>query len=77
MGIGNPGTGSGSRKAHASDVDIPRALEIEETLQHDLMAEIKVFAAQCPRSAGAFIHLGATSMDIKDNAEVLQIASRS
>jgi adenylosuccinate lyase len=36
------------------------------------MAEIKVFAAQCP-GAGGIIHLGATSMDIKDNAEVLQI----
>ena len=40
---------------------------------HDLMAELKVFAGQCPRGGG-ILHLGATSMDIKDNAEVLQIA---
>ena len=36
------------------------------------MAEIKVFAEQCPLGGG-ILHLGATSMDIKDNAEVLQI----
>jgi adenylosuccinate lyase len=36
------------------------------------MAEVKVFASQCP-IGGVIIHFGATSMDIKDNAEVLQI----
>jgi adenylosuccinate lyase len=58
--------------SHVNDVDVPRALEIEAKNHHDLMAEIKVYAAQCP-AAGGIIHLGATSMDIKDNAEVLQI----
>ena len=37
------------------------------------MAELKVFAGQCP-VGGGILHLGATSMDIKDNAEALQIA---
>jgi len=59
-------------KAHQNEIDVPRALEIEEKIHHDLMAEIKVYAAQCP-GAGGIIHLGATSMDIKDNAEALQI----
>lgn len=57
---------------HAADIDIPRALELEEKLHHDLMAEIKVYAGQCP-VGGGIIHHGATSMDIKDNAEALQI----
>jgi adenylosuccinate lyase len=57
---------------HALDVDVPRALEIEKINHHDLMAELKVFAEQCP-IGGPILHLGATSMDIKDNAEVLQI----
>ncbi|OQX63043.1 MAG: adenylosuccinate lyase [Anaerolinea sp. 4484_236] len=39
---------------------------------HDLMAEVKVYAQQCSQ-AGGIIHLGATSMDVKDNAVVLQI----
>lgn len=59
-------------QAHANDVDIPRALEIESKIQHDLMAEVMTYSEQCPTARG-IIHLGATSMDIKDNAEVLQM----
>lgn len=62
----------GDLKNHIGDVDVARALEIEKTIHHDLMAEIKVFAGQCP-VGGSVLHLGATSMDIKDNAEVLQV----
>lgn len=60
-------------QAHADEIDMDRALEIEAHNHHDLMAELKVYAGQCP-TAGGVLHLGATSMDIKDNAEVLQIA---
>jgi adenylosuccinate lyase len=57
-------------RAHVDQVDVPRALEIEYEIKHDLMAEVRVFAEQCP-TGGRIIHLGATSMDVKDNAEVL------
>jgi len=60
-------------KAHQAEVDVAESLAMEAKLRHDLMAEIKVYAAQCPLGGG-IIHLGATSMDIKDNAEVLQTA---
>jgi adenylosuccinate lyase len=60
-------------REHEDDIDVAAALQWEESLHHDLMAEIKVYAAQCG-SAGGILHLGATSMDIKDNAEVLQQA---
>ncbi len=59
-------------KDHMHDVDVSRALELEKINHHDLMAEIKVFAEQCPLGGG-ILHMGATSMDIKDNAEVLQM----
>lgn len=59
-------------ESRVSDVDIGRSLEIEEEIRHDLMAEIKAFAEQCPK-AGGIIHLGATSMDIEDNADALRI----
>jgi len=59
-------------KSRALDIDIDRSLAIEAEIRHDLMAEIKVFAEQCPR-AGGVIHLGATSMDIEDNADALRI----
>jgi adenylosuccinate lyase len=61
-------------RAHVDDVDVKRAMEIESEINHDLMAEIKAFAEQCP-TAGGIIHLGATSVDIKDNATALQIRS--
>ncbi len=59
-------------RAHADQVDVERSLEIEAEIHHDLMAELKVFAEQCPLGGGA-LHLGATSMDIEDNADVLRI----
>jgi adenylosuccinate lyase len=60
-------------KKHMGEINVAQALEFEKTSHHDLMAELKVFAGQCPLGGG-ILHLGATSMDIKDNAEVLQIA---
>jgi adenylosuccinate lyase len=59
-------------RAHQDDIDLERALEIEAEIHHDLMAEIKTFAEQCPVGAGV-IHLGATSMDIKDNSDAIRI----
>jgi adenylosuccinate lyase len=59
-------------RSHQDDIDIERSLEIEAEIHHDLMAEVKAFAEQC-RLGGGIIHLGATSMDIKDNADALRI----
>jgi adenylosuccinate lyase len=59
-------------RIHAENLDIPRALEIETQIHHDLMAELRVFAEQA-LVGGGILHLGATSMDIEDNADVLRI----
>lgn len=59
-------------RAHADAIDIERAHAIEQEIGHDLMAEIKTFAEQCP-VGGAIIHLGATSMDIEDNVDALRL----
>lgn len=59
-------------RAHAEDVDLPRSLEIEAETRHDLVAELRAFAEQCPVGGNA-LHLGATSMDIEDNAEALRL----
>ncbi len=58
-------------EAHATEIDLDRSLEIEQITRHDVMAEIKAFAEQCPVGGGV-IHLGATSMDVVDNAEILR-----
>lgn len=57
---------------HKDDIDIERATEIENEIKHDLMAEIKTYAEQCPK-AGAIIHLGATSMDVLDNMDAVRL----
>lgn len=59
-------------RSRAKDVDIQRALEIESEIHHDLMAEVRTFAEQCPQ-AGGILHLGMTSMDVVDNADVLRM----
>ncbi len=59
-------------RAHADQIDLERALQIEAEIKHDLMAEVKAFAEQCP-VGGGIIHLGATSMDIEDNADALRL----
>jgi adenylosuccinate lyase len=58
--------------AHQDEIDIERATEIEREIRHDLMAEIKTYAEQCP-VGGAIIHLGATSMDALDNVDAIRL----
>lgn len=58
--------------AHACDIDIEAALEIEREIHHDLMAEIRVFASQA-KIGGGKLHLGSTSMDIEDTVETYRL----
>jgi adenylosuccinate lyase len=59
-------------RAHQDDIDIERSEVLERELRHDLMAEIRTFAEQCP-VGGPIIHLGATSMDVLDNVDALRL----
>ncbi len=59
-------------RAHQDDIDWERAQELERDLRHDLMAEVRTYAEQCP-VGGGIIHLGATSMDVEDNADALRL----
>ena len=52
-------------------VDLARSLEIERETRHDVVAEIRAYAEQCPQG-GAIIHWGATSADVTDNVDVLR-----
>ena len=57
--------------SHQDTIDIERATAIEAEIRHDLMAEIRTYSEQCA-VGGAVIHLGATSMDVLDNMDVLR-----
>ncbi|MBN1400927.1 MAG: adenylosuccinate lyase [Anaerolineae bacterium] len=59
-------------RAHEMEIDLERAEELEAALRHDLMAEVRTYAEQCP-VGGGIIHLGATSMDVEDNADALRL----
>ncbi len=59
-------------RAHVDEVDIERAHQIEAEIRHDLMAELRVYAEGCP-VGGSILHLGATSMDIEDNADAVRL----
>jgi len=61
-------------RKHQAEINIPRALEIEAEIHHDLMAELKTYADQCP-IGGGILHFGATSMDIEDNADALRLSA--
>ncbi|MBI2196901.1 adenylosuccinate lyase [Candidatus Daviesbacteria bacterium] len=54
------------------NIDIERIWEIEKDTWHDTVAAIKEFAEKA-KIGGGKIHLGATSMDISDNAETIRI----
>ncbi|UCC86063.1 MAG: adenylosuccinate lyase [Anaerolineales bacterium] len=58
--------------AHVDEIDIQRAHQIEAEIRHDLMAELRTFAEQCS-VGGPILHLGATSMDVEDNADALRL----
>ncbi len=54
------------------NLNIERILEIENETDHDLFSAIKEFAENA-KVGGGKIHLGATSMDIVDNADAIHV----
>lgn len=54
------------------NIDIERILEIEKETKHDVVSAIREFAEKA-KVGGGKIHLGATSMDVVDNADMLRI----
>jgi len=57
-------------EAHAEDVDYGAARRYEEKLKHDVMAHIRAYEDQAPKARG-IIHLGATSMYVVDNTDLI------
>ncbi|MCX6821590.1 MAG: adenylosuccinate lyase [Candidatus Aenigmarchaeota archaeon] len=61
-----------SKKANTKFVKLEKVKMIEEEIQHDLMAMVKVLTEVCNGDAGKYVHVGATSYDIEDTAYALQ-----
>jgi adenylosuccinate lyase len=60
------------RKANTKDVKIERVKEIEKETKHDVMALVKALTEVCGES-GKYVHLTATSYDIVDTTNALQM----
>lgn len=61
-------------KRLANDIDFKAVARYEEKLRHDVMAHIHAFGDAAPQARG-IIHLGATSMDVVDNADLMLMRS--
>ena len=61
------------KKANLNFVKLERVKEIEEDIQHDLMAMVEALTEVCEGEAKNYVHLGATSYDIEDTALSLQL----
>jgi len=61
-----------AEKASTRYVKLERVKEIEKEIKHDVMAMVRALAEACGKS-GAYVHLGATSYDIVDTANALQL----
>lgn len=70
LGVGIPDSALDEMRAHLDDVDLQAAAEYERRFRHDVMAHVHAFADQAP-TARPFIHLGATSAFVTDNADLL------
>ena len=72
LGVDVPEEAIAAMRAARDEVDITRVAELEADLRHDVMAHVYHFGELAPR-AKAFIHLGATSCFVTDNAGLIQL----
>jgi adenylosuccinate lyase len=70
LGLDIPEQAIAQMRAHLDDVDLARVRAYEERVRHDVMAHIHHFGDQAP-AARPYIHLGATSAYVTDNADLL------
>ena len=70
LGIAIPDAALGGMRAHLDDADLDAAQAYERRFRHDVMAHVHAFGDQAP-AARPFLHLGATSAFVTDNADVL------
>jgi len=70
LGVRIPDEAVHQLRAHLDDADLEKAAEYERRLRHDVMAHIHHLGDQAP-AARPFIHLGATSAFVTDNADLV------
>ena len=70
LGLEIPADAVAQLREHLDDADLTRAADFEKRLRHDVMAHIHALGEQAP-AARPFLHLGATSAFVTDNADLI------
>lgn len=70
LGIDIPESAIVAMRAHLDDIDFAAVATYEKKFRHDVMAHVHAFGDVAP-DARKFIHLGATSCYVTDNAELI------
>ena len=70
LGVAIPEEAITQMRAHLDDIDFAAVASYEKRFRHDVMAHVHAFADVAP-AAAPFIHLGATSAYVTDNADLL------
>ena len=70
LGLSIPDEALAQMRAHLDDADLAAAARYERRFRHDVMAHVHAFGDQAP-AARPFLHLGATSAFVTDNADLL------
>jgi adenylosuccinate lyase len=70
LGLEIPEQAIAQMRAHLDDANLTAAARYERRFRHDVMAHIHAFADQAP-AARPYLHLGATSAFVTDNADLI------
>jgi adenylosuccinate lyase len=70
LGLEIPEQALKQMRAHLDDADLDMAARYERRFRHDVMAHIHAFGDQAP-AARPYLHLGATSAFVTDNADLV------
>ncbi len=72
LGADIPAEAIEQMKANVSNIDFAAVAEYEKRFRHDVMAHVHAFGDVAP-AASRFIHLGATSAFVTDNADIVMM----
>ena len=70
LGVAIPDEAITQMRAHLDDIDFEAVAVYERRFRHDVMAHVHAFG-DCAPAAHKFIHLGATSAFVTDNADLM------
>ncbi|MEO7964777.1 MAG: adenylosuccinate lyase, partial [Gemmatimonadaceae bacterium] len=72
LGVPIPDDALSQMREHLDDIDFEAAAAYEKRFRHDVMAHVHAFGDVAPAAKG-FIHYGATSCFVTDNAELIMM----